>query len=96
VDPHDFYLKLLELEPDLRGHLIKLAGGSGQLAFVIAQELGIVMRPKDAADALGITPSGSGKRLQKIKEKKSPKSDPDSVQTGPKVTRKRPSRKRLN
>jgi len=92
----DIYLKLLELEPELRSHFINAVGGSAQLALLIAQKFGIEMSAKDAAHVLGLSLSGSRKRLGKIKGKKSPKSDPESVQIGPKVTRKRPSRKRLN
>ena len=92
--PDDIYLKLLELEPQLRSHLIDAAGGSAQLAIVIAQKLGIDMSVKDAAHVLGLSPSGSRKRLQKIKGKKAPKSDPESRQPGPKVPRKRSSGKK--
>jgi hypothetical protein len=37
----NIYLKLLEMEPELRSHLIKLAGGSKELASLIAQALDI-------------------------------------------------------
>jgi hypothetical protein len=94
VDRLDFYLKLLEIEPEIRSHLIKLAGGSGQLAFVIAQALDIKVSNKDAVGVLRLSASGTRKRLKKIKGQNSPKNNPESSQPAPKVTRKRPSRKR--
>jgi hypothetical protein len=94
VDRLEAYLKLIELDEGVRKHLIELAGGSEQLALRIAQNLGIEVSAKDAARVLGLSPSGSRKRLTKIKGKKSPKSDPRITQTGPKVSRKRPSRRK--
>ena len=90
----DIYLKLLELEPELRSHFIDAVGGSAQLALVIAQKFGIEMSAKDAARVSGLSPSGIRKRFDKIKGKKSPKIAPGITQTGLKVSRKRPSRKR--
>jgi hypothetical protein len=94
VDRLEAYLKLVELDEGVRKHLIELAGGSEQLALRIAQNLGIEVSAKDAARVLGLSPSGSRKRLTKIKGKKSPKSDPEMTPKRSKVTQKRPSRKR--
>jgi hypothetical protein len=94
VDRLEAYLKLIELDEGVRKHLIELAGGSEQLAFRIAQNLGIEVSAKDAARVLGLSPSGTRKRLTKIKGKKAPKSDPEVTRKRPKVTQKRPSRKR--
>jgi hypothetical protein len=90
----EFYLKLLEVDQELRTVFINAAGGSGEFALVIAQKFGIEISAKDAAHVLGLSPSGSRKRIGKIKGKKAPESDTESVQIGPKVTRKRPLRKR--
>jgi hypothetical protein len=94
VDRLEAYVKLLELDEGVRKHVIELAGGSEQLALTIAQNLGIEVSAKDAARVLGLSPSGIRKRIQKIKGKKSPKSDPEVTQKRPQATRKRPSRKR--
>jgi hypothetical protein len=94
VDPHDIYLKLIEFDQGVRNHLIEWAGGSKQLALLIALELGIKVSTKDAAQVLGLSQSGSRKRINKIKGKRSPKIAPKSVQNAPKVSLKRPSRKR--
>jgi hypothetical protein len=92
-------LKFLEFDEEVRKRLIELAGGSEQLAFRIAQILDIEVSAKDAARVLEsagvkLSPSGIRKRIQKIKGKKSPKSDPEVTQKRPQATRKRPSRKR--
>jgi hypothetical protein len=94
VDRFDIYLKLLETEPEVRSDLIKLSGGSGQLAFVIAQALEIKVHNKDAENVLGLSASGTRKRLKKIKGQNSPKNVPESSQPAPKMTRKRPLRKK--
>jgi hypothetical protein len=94
VDRRETYLKLLEIDPELRNHFIGLAGGSEQFALFIAQELGIQVRKKNAAQVLGMSYSGARKRVDKIKGKKAPKSTTESLPNAPKVTRKRPSRKR--
>jgi hypothetical protein len=94
VDRLEAFVKLIELDEGIRKHLIELAGGSEQLALRIAQNLGIEVSAKDAARVLKLSPSGTRKRLTKIKGKKSPKSDPEVTQKRPKVTRKRPSRQK--
>jgi hypothetical protein len=94
VDRLDIYLKLLEIEPEIRSHLIELAGGPKQIAILIAKEIGIRISAKESAEIFGLTLSGFYKRLQKIKGENLPKLDPELPKNVPKTTRKRPSRKR--
>jgi hypothetical protein len=94
VDRLEAFVKLIELDEGVRNHLIEWAGGSNQLALLIALDLGIKVSAKEAAPVLGLSSSGTRKRLTKIKGKKSPKSDPEATRKRPKVTQKRPSRKR--
>jgi hypothetical protein len=93
VDRLDFYLKLIEINEEVRNHLITLVGGSKEFALLIARDLGFEMKGKDAAAVLGLSESGSRKRIKKIKGKKAAKIVSKVTENGPKVTRKRPSRK---
>jgi hypothetical protein len=94
VDQLEIYLKLIELEPEIRRRLIELAGGPEQIAILIAKGIGIRISAKQSAEIFGLTPSGFYKRLQKIKGENLPKIDPELSKNVPKTTRKRSSQKR--
>jgi hypothetical protein len=95
VDSLEFLLKLVELDENVRNQLITLAGGPAALAVFIATKLDLQIRPEDAAKAFGLSQSGTRKRLRKIKGKKTPKIDPESVQNVPKASRKHPFGKKM-
>lgn len=93
MDSSEFLFKLVELDEDVRNQLITLAGGPAAVAVFIAAEIGLKILPEKAAQAFGLSQSGTRKRLAKIKGKKPPKTDPEPVQNVPKASRKRSSRK---
>jgi len=93
VDPKHA-VKLLKRDEELWNDFIQVIGGRKELALEIARSLSLQMSSKNLAQVLGLSPSGSRKRLKKIKGKQTPKSDLISRQSVPKVTRKRTSPKK--
>jgi hypothetical protein len=93
VDPKHA-VKLLKRDEELWNDFVQVIGGRKELALEIARSLSLQMSSKNLAQVLGLSPSGSRKRLKKIKGKQAPKSDLVSRPSVPKVTRKRPSPKK--
>jgi hypothetical protein len=100
MDELEFLSDLFKNKPDLYDDLIQWFGGPKQFTLHVALKLGADVDIKKVVEVLGLSESGSRKRLRKIKGKKLPKIDPQcprtSIQNGPKESKSVPRNKKPN